>query len=180
MYDKVIEIGNWMPITEIPTKDSKAYKNLQGVYQVTESKYIQEIGDKLVHDKINYTGTGKDLMARSYGMRADQGDHSVNHYIKIQHFIKDETNRVKIDKGDVVIRYVETSTVEEGAALEKKIHTDSKNAFGKHHRWNECSSGPLSKLIYALSIQSELSLEHQISSVNILKEIAHQSLDQQF
>jgi len=57
MYEKVIKIGDWMPVTEIPTKNSKLYELIHGVYQVTESKYIREISDKLVHDKINYTGT---------------------------------------------------------------------------------------------------------------------------
>jgi len=180
MYEKVIKIGDWMPVTEIPTKNSKLYELIHGVYQVTESKYIREISDKLVHDKINYTGTGKDLQDRSYGIRAEQGDHPVNHFVKIQHLIKDGIDRTKIDKKDLVIRYVQTSTPKQGAALEKKIHVDSKKAFGKHHRWDECSSGPFSKLIYALSIQSELSLEHQISSVNILKELTHQALEKQF
>lgn len=152
MEDKIKKVIQWMPVMEIPTAQSKAWKALGGemcgVYQFALAEDIEEIGDAIVHEKIGYNGRSENMLGRTYGVRAAKGKHGVRHYC----------DQFGIDRNKVRVRYLLTETPEDAQALETWIHNQTEATASHEYKyaWIEASGGLDGATTYIMSLISEL------------------------
>lgn len=154
MEDKIKKVIDWMPVMEIPTSQSKAWYALGGemvgVYQFALYEDIEEIGNAIVHEKIGYNGLSKkNLLGRTYGMRASKGKHGARHYC----------DQNGVDRNTVYVRYLLTETADDAQALETWIHKETEATASHKYKyaWIEASGGLDGATTYILSLISELS-----------------------
>ena len=129
-------ITPWIAVSDIPTRPEHLEKmnskyGTCGVYQVIETKYKDEIGDAIVHDKIGYIGKSKGFLGRTYAIKQPNGDHGAGRYIR-----QNELDR----STDVCIRYLYCSE-EDTNRFEDTLHKDMNSQFGYRFTWNDASGG---------------------------------------
>lgn len=152
MLDKIKRVIDWMPAMEIPSGDSKTYYHLGGrmcgVYQFALGAHIKGIGDDIIHEDIGYTGHSKNMLGRTYNMRADKGKHGARYYC----------DQNDIDRNTVYVRFLVTETVEDAKALETWVHEQTEKTASHEYRyaWVEASGGLDGATTYILALISEL------------------------
>ena len=171
MEDKIKKVIDWMPVMEIPTAQSDKFNKLGGemcgVYQFALAENIEEIGDAIVHEKIGYNGLSKkNLLGRTYGVRAAKGKHGVRHYC----------DQFGIDRNKVVVRYLLTATPDDAQALETWVHrqTEATASHEYKYAWIEASGGLDGATTYIMSLISELD---SIDIQNIVMEARQMGID---
>ena len=137
----IIRTSEWMKVSELSSREHKwvelnGGKSVAGVYQVAEEKDLENIGDKLVHADIGYTGASKSLGQRTYPIRqcanpsSSAATHGAGRYMR----------ETKLDPAKCFVRYLFTELGDENA-LEREIHKETEKQFGYRFKWKEASQG---------------------------------------
>jgi hypothetical protein len=164
---KISHISDWMPISEIPTDRNQKYHVMNeahgtiGVYQVALTKDIKDIGNDLIHPEIGYTGSSRNILGRTYNIRAPKGSHGASRYIR-QAGLDRET--------DVCIRYIYTSE-SKVIDLENKIFELTLKTHGYRFKWTDASAGTSGKYSQMMDYASCLTSDELIDALTELKDM---------
>jgi len=165
---QIIGRSPWIPISKIPTKDTADFLDLNekygtcGIYQVAETKYIEEIGNEVIHDKIGYTGKSGSILQRTYDIRQPKGTHGAGRYIRQNDLCKE---------AEVKIRYIYTSS-EDYKSLEDYIHHETTRNYGFRFAWKDASQGNVGVYSQWLELSKRLTADEILSGIPNLKELA--------
>lgn len=130
----ISNVTDWRSVEHIPSGGSIAEKQindkygLSGVYQFCHINDMEEIGDELIHPLIGYIGQSKDIVSRTYTVRAPKGNHGVNRIIKQRDW----------DRGSVYVRWI---FCELPVELERYLHAEMISKHGYSFAWREASDG---------------------------------------
>lgn len=172
---EITAVSPWIAVSTIPTKDSKLYNELiekygpSGVYQIAEKKDIDDIGENLVDPNIGYIGKSQNVLNRTYGVRAEKGDHGAGRYIRQNDLSRDE----------VMIRYIYTPR-DEITGLEDNIHDLMRENYGYRFKWTEASAGNAGNYSMVLDYAEKLTAEELIDLIPELKQIAVRKNQEEF
>jgi hypothetical protein len=164
---EILSISPWIPVDQIPTDRSKIYDSMNekygtcGVYQVALAEDLTDIGEDLVHENIGYIGKSKDILSRTYNIRAPKGSHGASRYIR----------QNELDRSQVKIRYLYTSP-DDYSLLEEILHNEMKNQFGYRFKWTEASAGSDGNYSHILDMTRRLTSDEILDIIPSLKEIA--------
>lgn len=140
--DCIQGVSPWIPLKDFPSNGTRASVEMEdkygryGVYQIAEKKFIGEIANYLVHEKIGYTGRSTNMPGRVYQCKAAAtggatARHGAGRYIR--------QNGLNVN--DVFVRLI--ATVEQGQEnqLENKIHIQCIESFQQRYAWRSASAG---------------------------------------
>lgn len=185
---EVTHVTDWFPITKIPTEKNPLFHEMiqkygrYGIYQVALKKDIESIGTEFIHEKIVYTGVsakGKDgLLGRTYSIRTPAGAHGVSRYIR----------QNEIDRSTVFIRYAYTPNDTMATsrndlpaeALERSIHSITKEKFGFTFAWTEASLGTNGKVAGILDDGKKLTSEELLYIISEYRKYAIEANAKEF
>lgn len=164
---QISHITDWMPVSEIPTDRQVKYRIMNeahgsvGVYQVALTKDTVSIGKELVHSEIGYTGSSKNVLGRTYNIRAPKGSHGASRYIR----------QAGLDReNDVCIRYVYTSEAK-FIDLENAIFDLTNKKYGYRFKWTDASAGTSGKYSQMMDYAASLTSGELIDALTELKEM---------
>lgn len=162
---KIHRISDWRPVTQIPSNGSSERDDeefVSGIYQFAHVSDIKAIGDQLVHEKVGYTGKGKNVYDRTYTVRQPKGSHGVNRYIKQNNLCKET---------EVYVRYIfcDMCDIKE---LEDWVHKNTTKNFGYTFKWREASEGNDGKYSRAQDALEELTSIELLDIISFAKELA--------
>ena len=126
--------SDWINLTDIKgakSRSSTHYTNQYGkvaVYQVALVSDIEEIGDKLIHEKIGYTGKSTNIFARLLGLKGSK--HNASPFI-----------RNTFENKDLVIRILFVDEIDNLDHVESYIHKSTEKLYGYRFAWKEASGG---------------------------------------
>ena len=159
--------GNWVLVSNIPSSGAKGQAELDrihtkaGVYQVALVSDIEEIGNKLVHEKIGYTGMSENIHSRTYDIR-----NSASSDTNVKHGCGRYIRQSGWDLDQVAVRIIYTypkSDIEgdflSAKELEDLIHAATIQEYGNRFMWKEASGGNAGKVPDMLDMIKSLSVE---------------------
>jgi hypothetical protein len=164
---QITHITDWMPVSEIPTDRQAKYKIMNeahgtiGVYQVALTKDTQDIGKNLVHPEIGYTGSSKNILNRTYNIRAPKGSHGASRYIRQAGLDREQ---------DVCVRYIYTSE-SKVIDLENTIFDLTNRQYGYRFKWTDASAGTTGKYSQMMDYASCLNSSELLDALGELKEL---------
>lgn len=140
--DCIQGVSPWIPLASFPSNRTFASLEMQekygrhGVYQIAEKKFLSEITNYLVHEKIGYTGRSTNMPGRVYQCKAAAtggatARHGAGRYIR--------QNGIDVD--DVFVRLISTNEQGQENQLENKIHTQCLALFEQRYAWRSASAG---------------------------------------
>jgi hypothetical protein len=164
---EITHITDWMPVSEIPTDRQAKYQIMTetygwcGVYQVALTKDTVSIGKELVHSEIGYTGSSKNVLGRTYNIRAPKGSHGASRYIR----------QAGLDReNEVCIRYIYTSE-SKFIELENKIFELTYKQYGYRFKWTDASAGTTGKYSQMMDYAASLNSTELLDALSELKEM---------
>ena len=164
---EISHITDWMPVSEIPTDRQVKYRIMTetyggfGVYQVALTKDIITIGKELVHSEIGYTGSSKNILGRTYNIRAPKGNHGASRYIRQEGLDREN---------DVCVRYVYTSEAK-FIDLENTIFNLTNKKYGYRFKWTDASAGTSGKYSQMMDYAASLNSSELLDALGELKEM---------
>lgn len=177
---EVTHVTDWFPITKIPTEKNPLFHEMiqkygrHGIYQIAIKEDIESIGTEFIHEKIVYTGVSAKakggLLARTYLIRTPAGAHGVSRYIR----------QNEIDRSTVFIRYAYTSNGTMAEALERSIHSITKEKFGFTFAWTEASLGTNGKVAGILDDGKKLTSEELLYIISEYRKYAIEANAKEF
>lgn len=172
---EILSVTPWISVDQIPSDGNKnrdamnAKYGTAGVYQVAMAEDLDDIGDDLVHEKIGYIGKSKDILTRTYSIRAPKGSHGAARYIR----------QNDLDRSEVKVRYLYTA-VEDYALLEECLHNEMKSVYGYRFKWTEASAGNDGNYSSLLDLAKRLTSDEILDIIPALKEIALSKNQEEF
>lgn len=172
---EISAVTPWISVDQIPSDGNKNREAMNekygtcGVYQVALAEDIDEIADNLVHEKVGYIGKSKDILTRTYSIRAPNGDHGAARYIR----------QNDLDRSEVKIRYLYTSP-EDYALLEESLHNEMNSEYGYRFAWTDASAGNDGNYSSILDLAKRLTSDEILDIIPALKEIALNKNQEEF
>lgn len=172
---EILAVTPWISVDQIPSDGNKNRDVMNekygtsGVYQVAMAEDLDEIADNLVHEKIGYIGESKDILSRTYSIRAPSGDHGVGRYIR----------QNDLDRSEVKIRYLYTSE-KDRRLLEASLHEQMNAEYGYRFAWSEASAGNAGNYCSILDLAKRLTSDEILDIIPALKEIALKKNEEEF
>ena len=172
---EIVAVTPWISVDQIPSDGNKNRDVMNekygtsGVYQVAMAEDLDEIGSDLVHEKIGYIGKSKDILTRTYSIRAPKGSHGAARYIR----------QNNLDRSEVKIRYLYTSP-EDHALLEESLHKQMNDVYGYRFAWTEASAGNDGNYSSILDLAKRLTSDEILDIIPALKEIALNKNQEEF
>lgn len=172
---EILAVTPWISVDQIPSDGNKNREAMDekygtcGVYQVALAEDIDEIADDLVHEKVGYIGKSKDILTRTYSIRAPSGSHGAARYIR----------QNDLDRSRVKVRYLYTSA-DDYSLLEESLHKEMNDRFGYRFAWTEASAGNSGNYSSILDLAKRLTSDEILDIIPALKEIALNKNQEEF